>query len=121
LTPWGRGGIIGLLKVTLFWGGIEMEVSGVLFDLYSTLIQHDNADLAWSRWRTCFGDFLQQKGVHLDTDFDFWLSFWQEDFVPLNDMSPFENRIKHFCDKLNVSLNREQITALTNMGMHRAT
>ena len=88
-----------------------MKVSGVLFDLYGTLIQHDNANSAWSKWRTCFGDFLQQEGVHFETDFDFWLPFWQEDFLPLNDMSPFENRIKHFCDKLHLSLNREKITA----------
>jgi HAD superfamily hydrolase (TIGR01549 family) len=88
-----------------------MEVSGVLFDLYGTLISHDNADSAWSNWRTCFADFLQQEGVHLEADFDFWLSFWRGEFVPQNNMSPFENRIKHFCDQHHVFLNREQITA----------
>ena len=94
-----------------------MPVRGVFFDLYGTLLNYDNLNLAWKDWlNSLYGEFTQ-SGIQISPD-DFSvacrgfyddLTFFRRQAS--DHLTVFEERIKRLADKLGVSLSDIHATA----------
>jgi HAD superfamily hydrolase (TIGR01549 family) len=94
-----------------------MEVHGVFFDLYGTLLLYDNLEQGWYDWRKAFVDTLKKSGInHPDINIDSVL----EDFYGItpeadanSGYSPYELRLERFGKRFGYTFSKELIEELT--------
>lgn len=84
-----------------------MEIKGIFFDLYGTLLIYDDIDRAWDKWRNTFIDTLNAHGASLDPKrFNTITSefFAKPMLHRKNSLTPYESRIKEFAPRFGVDL-----------------
>lgn len=90
-----------------------MEIKGVFFDLFGTLINLENTKDAWADWLSIFYKILFQNGLTISKD-----QFSREcnDFMnkdePLesdDNLTVYERRIKRLCEQLELILDNNLI------------
>jgi putative hydrolase of the HAD superfamily len=90
-----------------------MQIKGVFFDLYGTLLIYNDMPAAWSSWLATFYECLKNYGLKLSIN-----SFAQhcdgffEETEPIHqndNLTVFEHRILRLCTKLNLNITTEGI------------
>ena len=95
-----------------------MNINGIFFDLYGTLLVYGNMDAAWSDWLSEFHERLSAHGLTLSIE-SFAKScdrfFGKSEPTPRqHNMTVFEQRIQNLCADLKLNLTSEDITEIAN-------
>jgi putative hydrolase of the HAD superfamily len=94
------------------------EKKGVFFDLYGTLLIYGDMKSAWSDWATAFLSRLRPLGLSMSREaFSNECSgFLKKEPPPAgpDGFTPFEGRIREFCERLGLSPDQEEIAAIAD-------
>lgn len=93
-----------------------MEIKGVFFDLFGTLINIENTKDAWADWLSIFYEILLQNGLKISKD-QFSRKcddFMKKDQPPESDdnFTVYERRIKRLTEHLELNLNNNLINKI---------
>ncbi len=93
-----------------------MNIRGIFFDLYGTLLIYGDMKAAWSDWLSAFYVCLQEQGLSVSRE-EFSQSC--DRFFSKNEPSPdqddltvLERRIKTLCAKLRIVLQQAEISSI---------
>ncbi len=95
-----------------------MEVRGVFFDLYGTLLIYDNLEQGWYDWRKAFVDTLTNFGfdcrnINFDTLVEDFFKFPLE-IDSNDDYTPYERRLAQFGKQFGYTLDSRLISKITD-------
>jgi len=95
---------------------LKMEIKGVFFDLFGTLINIENTKSAWADWLSIFYEILVQNGLKISKD-QFSKNcddFMNKEEPPESDdnLTVYERRIKRLCKQLELTLNNKIINKI---------
>ncbi len=96
-----------------------MEIKGVFFDLFGTLINIENTKAAWTDWLSIFYEILLQNGLKISKD-QFSRNcdgFMNKEEPPESDenLTVYERRIKRLCDQLELNLHNNIIHKIVKL------
>jgi putative hydrolase of the HAD superfamily len=95
-----------------------MNVQGIYFDLYGTLLVYGNMKKAWSDWLSTFYHLLKKQGLNISAE-----SFSQECDGFFSAPAPasnedhltvLERRIQYLCQRLNHQLHKEELSHIAD-------
>jgi HAD superfamily hydrolase (TIGR01549 family) len=84
-----------------------MEIKGIFFDLYGTLLIYDDLESSWKEWRSAFIDALNPHGVSLDQESVHAIVseiFEKPMFRRENHLTPYECRLREVISKIGIKL-----------------
>ena len=95
-----------------------MNIQGIFFDLYGTLLIYGNMKKAWSDWLSAFYHLLKEQGLKISEE-----SFSQEcdgffsSTAPTgnkDNLTVLERRIQRLCQRLNHQLPKEELCRIAD-------
>jgi putative hydrolase of the HAD superfamily len=90
-----------------------MEIKGVFFDIYGTLLTYGDMSAAWADWLSAFYECLKGYGLKMSKE-SFSLHCYEffgkpEPSSQNDSMTIFERRIQALCEDLGLELRRQEI------------
>ena len=90
-----------------------MNVQGIYFDLYGTLLVYGNMKNAWSDWLTTFYHLVKKQGLNISEEtFSKECDGFFSTTAPAGNpdhLTVLERRIQHLCQRLNHRLHQEEL------------
>jgi len=89
-----------------------MQIKGIFFDLYGTLLVYEDLDQAWEKWQKAFYLSMNARGASLDQGrinaiaseiFDNPMLYRE------NHLTPYEYRLKEIAAKIGLDLNNADL------------
>ena len=92
-----------------------MEIKGIFFDLFGTLLIYDDLDRSWDKWRDAFTSSLKSNRACLDQErVDAITSeiFTKPMLHREKNLSPYEYRIKEVVSKIGIDLSDDDLGSI---------
>ncbi|MBN1981703.1 MAG: HAD family hydrolase [Chitinivibrionales bacterium] len=109
------------MRKTIF----SIDIAGVFFDLYGTLIEYGDLGAAWDDWLNSLYDDMRAAGLSIEksTFSSLCDCFFLRDVLPLAAVWPgltlFELRVKDLCCRCNITVDDTDIAAIASRALEQ--